>query len=96
MNNANPIVYFQIDSETKRALTYNQVISNTTALAAGLQKKFNLKMKDVVAVALPNCLDYPIIAMALNLAGAAGTLINPAQTICMYQMFKAVHSNLSF
>ena len=52
-------------------------------------------MKDVVAVALPNCLDYPIIAMALNLAGAAGTLINPAQTICMYQMFKAVHSNLS-
>ena len=52
------------------------------SLAAGLQTKLNLKMKDIVAIALPNCLDYPIIGMAINLAGATATLINPAQTIC--------------
>ena len=57
-------------------------------MAAGLQAQFNIKIKDVVAVALPNCLDYPIIALALNLAGATAALINPAQTACTYRTIK--------
>jgi len=67
-------------------LTYTQVIDTTVSLAAGLQTTLNLKMKDVVAIALPNCFDYPIIGMAINLAGATATLINPAQTICKFNL----------
>ena len=54
------------------------------SLATGLQAKLNLELKDIVAIALPNCLDYPIIGMAINMAGATATLINPGQTICNY------------
>lgn len=70
-----------IDPETKRTLTYNEIADSTLALAAGFQLKFNLKPGDMVAVALPTCLEYSITTLALNLCGATSTLINPAQTI---------------
>jgi acyl-CoA synthetase (AMP-forming)/AMP-acid ligase II len=57
------------------------------ALAAGLQLKLNLKPGEIVAVALPTCLEYSITVLALNLCGATSTLINPGQTICIFKTY---------
>lgn len=77
----------KIDPDTKRSLSYHEICENTLALAAGLQLKLNLKPGDMVAVALPTCLDYSITVLALNLCGATSTLINPGQTICKINNF---------
>ncbi|XP_046655334.1 4-coumarate--CoA ligase 1-like isoform X3 [Daphnia pulicaria] len=71
----------KIDSDTKQSLSYNEICENILALAAGLQLKLNLKPGEIVAVALPTCLEYSITVLALNLCGATSTLINPGQTI---------------
>jgi len=56
------------------------LINKTRLLAAGLQSKFNLKHGDNAAVVLSNCLEYPIMVLAIQLCGATAALINPLQT----------------
>ena len=73
----------QTNSETKQDLTFAEIVTNTKALAAGLQNKFGVKPKETVAIVLPSCLEYPVAVLGVNLAGAAATLINPSQTISM-------------
>ena len=73
---------FQINSETKEKLTYRTIRDTTWSLGAGLQAKFSLKPKETVAIALPNCLEYPIAVLGVNLCGATAVLVNPAQTKC--------------
>lgn len=72
----------QVDAETKRSLNYSEISANIKALAAGLQIKFDLKPRENVAVALSNCVEYPVVTLAINLCGASATLFNPAQTVC--------------
>ncbi len=55
--------------------------SNVHQLATGFQIKFNLKPREKVAVILSNCIDYPIITLAINLCGATAILMNPEQTV---------------
>ena len=73
-----------MDSETRQTLTYAQIIDDTKALAAALQLKCNLNKGDRVAIALPLCVNYPIVTMAVQLIGATVVLINPGQTICIF------------
>lgn len=76
------LFYLQkIDPDTKQSLTYSQIVSTTSALATGLQTKYKLQPGDMVAVALPTCLEYSITVLAINLCGATSVLINPSQTI---------------
>ncbi|XP_046632784.1 probable 4-coumarate--CoA ligase 1 isoform X2 [Daphnia pulicaria] len=70
-----------VNAETKQAFTFAQIRESSFALAAGLQRKINLKRGDKVAVVLPNCLDYPVVTFAVTLCGGCAILINPAQTI---------------
>ena len=70
-----------MDSDSKKAFSYTEVIGNTQALAAALQMRLNVQPKDMVAIVLPNCLEYPIAALAVTLCGATVTLINPNQNI---------------
>ena len=55
--------------------------SYITELAAGLQVKINLKPKEKVAVLMPNCIEYPLLTLAIQLCGGTAVLINPGQTI---------------
>ncbi len=72
-------------------MTYSEIAESTKALAAGLQMRYKLRPGDMVAVALPTCLEYSITTLALNLCGATSTLINPAQTICNFVYQKQVN-----
>lgn len=58
-----------------------QLIDSIRSLAAGLQTKIRLKLGDMVAIALPTCLEYIVVVLAVNLCGATNVLINPSQTI---------------
>ena len=62
-------------------MTYTEIINNTEAFAAALQMKLNVQPKDIVAIVLPNCLEYPIAALAVTLCNGAACLINPNQNI---------------
>lgn len=50
-------------------------------LATGFQVKFNLKSREKVAIILSSCLEYPLVALAINLCGATVILIDPKQTV---------------
>lgn len=59
--------------------------------------KCNLRPGDMVAIALPTCLEYSITTLAVNLCGGASTLINPSQTICKtIQILKRTHLSLVY
>ncbi len=77
----------QVNAETKQAYTFAQIRESSFALAAGLQRKVNLRRGDKVAVVLPNCLDYPVVTFAVTLCGGCAILINPAQTISIFRSF---------
>ena len=83
-------------AETKAKLTYNQIIHDTKALAAGLQIKLHLKEKQSVAVALPSCLDYMVTILGINLCGATGVLMNPSQTTCKIYLLIYIFYSIFF
>ena len=50
----------QVDAESGKWLTFAQLKDQTHRLSSGLARK-GFKKGDVVALYLPNCLEYPII-----------------------------------
>ncbi|KAJ8720360.1 hypothetical protein PYW07_012403 [Mythimna separata] len=73
-------------AETKKNYTYAQLEKNTSAFATSLVKKFGLKPGDVVAVMLPNCPEFPVVAFGCLQAGCVLTTVNP-----IYKEFELVH-----
>ena len=65
---------------SERSITYGQLRDQTRALAVRLQKKFNLKIGDTIAVCLPNSIEFPTIVLAGNEAGVTVTTVNPIYT----------------
>ena len=53
------------------SLTYAQVEALSDAFAAYLREDVGLKAGDRVAVQMPNCLSYPVVAFGILKAGAA-------------------------
>ncbi|KAJ8719768.1 hypothetical protein PYW08_011943 [Mythimna loreyi] len=73
-------------AETKKNYTYAQLEKNTSAFATSLLKKFGLKPGDVVAVMLPNCPEFPVVAFGCLQAGCVLTTVNP-----IYKEFELTH-----
>ncbi|XP_070493219.1 uncharacterized protein [Chironomus tepperi] len=69
-----------VDGMSDRSITYGQLRDQSRALAVRLQKVFNLKMGDTIAVCLPNSIEFPTIVLAGNEAGVTVTTVNPIYT----------------
>lgn len=69
-----------VDGISERSITYGQLRDQTRALAIRLQKAFNLKFGDTIAVCLPNSIEFPTIVLAGNEAGVTVTTVNPIYT----------------
>lgn len=65
---------------SERSITYGQLRDQSRALAVRLQKVFNLKIGDTIAVCLPNSIEFPTIVLAGNEAGVTVTTVNPIYT----------------
>ena len=74
----------QESAETKKTYTYAQVQKNTSVFATSLVKKFGLKPGDVVAVMLPNCPEFPVVAFGSFQAGCVLTTVNPIYKECEF------------
>lgn len=64
----------------KRALTYRQIDTLSRQFANYLRCDLGLQKGDVVAVMMPNCLQYPIALIGILRAGMVVTNINPLYT----------------
>ena len=62
-------------------MTFDEVSSGTRRLAAALRSRFGVADGRTVALALPNCIEYPLTALAVNLAQGTAALVNPAHTL---------------
>ena len=62
------------------SLTYAQIDSHSDDFAAYLREVIGLKQGDRVAVQMPNCLAYPIVAFAVFKAGLVLVNTNPLYT----------------
>jgi len=65
---------------SERSITYGQLRDQSRALAVRLQKVFNLKIGDTIAVCLPNSIEFPTIVLAGNEAAMTVTTVNPIYT----------------
>ncbi|XP_075976988.1 uncharacterized protein LOC142977137 [Anticarsia gemmatalis] len=64
-------------AETKMNYTYAQLRKNISVFATSLLKKLGLKPGDVIAVMLPNCPQFPVVAFGSIQAGVVLTTVNP-------------------
>eukprot|EP00026_Physarum_polycephalum_P002353 Phypoly_transcript_02359.p1 GENE.Phypoly_transcript_02359~~Phypoly_transcript_02359.p1 ORF type:complete len:523 (-),score=74.68 Phypoly_transcript_02359:105-1673(-) len=78
--NQHPNRKLLIDPYTKREFTCQQVSDLIKKVSAGFYK-LGLKTGELVALALPNMVEYPFIALGIQNLGAIPTVFNPAQTL---------------
>ncbi|CAG4953294.1 unnamed protein product [Colias eurytheme] len=64
-------------AETKKTYTFAELWKYTAVFATSLRKKLGLQANDVVAVMLPNCPEFPVVAFGSLQAGCVVTTINP-------------------
>jgi long-chain acyl-CoA synthetase len=62
------------------SLTYRQVDQHSDSFARYLREELGLKPGDRVAVQMPNCLSYPIVALGIFKAGLVLVNTNPLYT----------------
>lgn len=62
------------------SLTYRQIDNHSDAFASYLREELGLKVGDRVAVQMPNCLSYPIVAFGILKAGCVIVNTNPLYT----------------
>jgi len=80
---------------SERSITYGQLRDQTRALAIRLQKVFNLKIGDTIAVCLPNSIEFPTIVLAGNEAGVTVTTVNPIYTPRKLNITDNFHTKLA-
>ncbi|KAI8318164.1 4-coumarate-CoA ligase 2 [Martensiomyces pterosporus] len=61
-----------------QSLAYGELKDMATAFASGLVNNLALQRGDVVAVALPNTIYYPVVTLGAQMAGCVPTTANPA------------------
>eukprot|EP00026_Physarum_polycephalum_P005760 Phypoly_transcript_05798.p1 GENE.Phypoly_transcript_05798~~Phypoly_transcript_05798.p1 ORF type:complete len:525 (+),score=53.95 Phypoly_transcript_05798:140-1714(+) len=69
-----------IDPYTKRDFTCQDVKETINKVSAGFYK-LGLQKGEVVALALPNMVEYPLLILGIQNLGAMATLFNPSQTV---------------
>lgn len=87
-SNTTSFIFFsfslQESAETQKTYTYAQLEKNVAVFATSLVKKFGLKPGDVVAVMLPNCPEFPVVAFGSLQAGCVLTTVNPIYKECEF------------
>ncbi len=68
-----------VDAVTYRTLTYAESRAQSLSLASELSRR-GAKRGDVMAILLPNCVEYPLVFSGANGAGLANTTLNPMYT----------------
>lgn len=68
-----------IEGTSGRTITYGEFARQTRRVAANLARR-GLRKGDVVAIFLPNCIEYAIALQAVMLAGGIATTVNPTYT----------------
>ncbi|KAL0829355.1 hypothetical protein ABMA28_004135 [Loxostege sticticalis] len=66
-----------VSAETKKSYTYLQLQNFIGNFATALLKKLGLKPGDVIAIAMPNCPEFPVVAFGAIQAGCSVTTVNP-------------------
>lgn len=74
------ISILQVDGVEGRKLTYGQLRDGSRTLAVRLQKNFNLKFGDTIAVCLSNSIEFPIVTLGALEASLVVTTVNPIYT----------------
>jgi len=64
------LVFRDVDSEDRTSLTYGELDRRTAEIAATLHNRHGIQPGDCVSLALPNCLEIPLITLALFRLGA--------------------------
>lgn len=63
-----------------QSMTYADIAQKSDAFASYLQNHLGLKKGDVVAIMMPNCLQYPIAILGVLKAGCTVANVNPLYT----------------
>jgi long-chain acyl-CoA synthetase len=63
-------------------ISYGRLLNLSLRMAAYLQKQFDIKPGDNVALILPNCMQFQIMMLAIHFCGATAVNINPEYTEC--------------
>ena len=69
----------QIDALADKRYTFNELSKMVRNTASGLVK-IGLKPGDIVTINSPNCLEYPIVYLAIQEIGAIASPVNPLYT----------------
>ncbi|KAL0829356.1 hypothetical protein ABMA28_004136 [Loxostege sticticalis] len=75
-----------VSAETKKSYTFVQLQRYIANFGTSLLKKLHLQSNDIVAIAAPNCPEYPVATFGAIRAGCVVTLVNPA-----YKNYELVH-----
>ena len=73
---------FQVDAVTGQELTYNQLQTKIVRTASGLAR-MGICKGDVVTLFMPNCLEFPVVFLAVTALGAVASTVNSAYTAGM-------------
>lgn len=69
-----------VDGITDRSLTYSQLRDKSRALAVRMRTVLKLNEDEVIALCLPNSIEFPLIMLAAMEAGICVTTVNPVYT----------------
>lgn len=72
---------YQVDSSTKKGWTNDQIVDDVRHLSAGLQATEGLTKGQFIGLALPNCAEFIVSALAVMRCGGVVAMVNPAYTI---------------
>ena len=72
--------YIQVDSATKDQVTFTELIGAVERLALRLQVSEGVQKGHYVAIALNNCIEFPIALLSVVMCGAVAAFVNPVYT----------------
>jgi acyl-CoA synthetase (AMP-forming)/AMP-acid ligase II len=72
--------YIQVDSSTTEQVTFTEFIEAVERLALRLQVAEGVQKGHYVAIALNNCIEFPIALLSVVKCGAVAAFVNPVYT----------------
>ena len=76
------LLLFQVHAVTGQEMTYSQLQTHIVRTASGLAR-MGISKGDVVTLFLPNCLEFPVVFLAVTALGAVASAVNGAYTAGM-------------
>ena len=64
------IIFRDVDSDHREVVTYADLDARTAQMAVSLHHDYDIQPGDCVSLALPNCIEIPLITLALFRLGA--------------------------